>query len=189
MIVAPGGSGCGIQRFQPCSGLVDGEGQGFLELLLAWDRVGIFRVERPWFSLLRFSFVFLWCGAFRVGSRRLHGVEGGNSLAGVNSSREMGACAALGSTNSWSDTGCAQGPAWRRSSKGGVSGPAEDLRPVSEVEAGGNFSAGRRCTGSLPGRQPGAGTRQQRVGVDTPSLHLEVPDIEYVSPGRGLEIR
>ena len=32
-----------------------------------------------------------------------------------------------------------QGPTWRRGSKGGVSGPAEDLRPVSEVEAGVNF--------------------------------------------------
>ena len=38
--------------------------------------------------------------------------------------------------NSWSDTGRVQGPTGRRSSKGGVSGPAEDLRLVSEVEQG-----------------------------------------------------
>ena len=31
------------------------------------------------------------------------------------------------------------GPTWRRGSKGGGSGPAEDLRPVSEVEAGVSF--------------------------------------------------
>ena len=38
--------------------------------------------------------------------------------------------------NSWSDTGRVQGPAGRRSSKGGVSGPPEDLRPLSGVETG-----------------------------------------------------
>ena len=32
--------------------------------------------------------------------------------------------------------------------KGGVSGLAEALRPVSEVEAGGKFSAGRQCMGA-----------------------------------------
>ena len=86
-----------------------------------------------------------------------------------------------------------QGPTWRTGSKGGVSGPAEDLRPVSEVEAGVNFGpAGgvrRQVAGSLPRRQPGAGTRQQRVGVVTPSLHREVPGIQFVSPGHGLDIR
>ena len=64
-----------------------------------------------------------------------------------------------------------QGPTWRRGSKGGVSSPAEDLRPVSEVEAGVNFRlAGgirRQVAGSLPRKQPGTGTRQHRVGVDT----------------------
>ena len=44
-----------------------------------------------------------------------------------------------------------QGPTWRKGSKGGVSGPAEDLRPVSEVEAGVNF---RPAVGVLPGKQP-----------------------------------
>ena len=57
-----------------------------------------------------------------------------------------------------------QGPTGRKSTKGGVSGPAEDLLPVSEVEVGGKFSASRLCTGagcwSLTGRQPGTGTRR-----------------------------
>ena len=71
-----------------------------------------------------------------------------------------------------------QGPTRRKSSKGGVSGPAEDLRPVSEVEAGVNVrpSGGVRgqVAGSLPGRQPGTGTRQVTGGAVTPSLHPEV---------------
>ena len=37
--------------------------------------------------------------------------------------------------NSWSDTGRAKGPTGTRNTKGGVSGPAEDLRPVSKMEA------------------------------------------------------
>ena len=40
--------------------------------------------------------------------------------------------------NSWSDTVRLQGPTRRKGTKGGVSGPAKDLRPVSEVEAGVN---------------------------------------------------
>ena len=50
--------------------------------------------------------------------------------------------------NSWSDTGRVEGLTGRRGSKGGVSGPVEDLCPVSEVEAGVKCSAGQRCTGS-----------------------------------------
>ena len=77
--------------------------------------------------------------------------------------------------------------------KVGFSGPAEDLRPVSEVEAGVNFRpAGGvlgQVAGSLPRMQPGAGTRQHSVGVVTPSLHPEVPGIQFVSPGHGLDIR
>ena len=65
-----------------------------------------------------------------------------------------------------------QGPTWRRGSKGGVSSPAEDLRPVSEVEAGVSFRpAGgvrRQVAGSLPRRQPGAGTRQGWCGHTFP---------------------
>ena len=81
--------------------------------------------------------------------------------------------------NSWSDTGRVKGPTGTRSTKGGVSGPAEDLRPVPEVEAGVNFrqdgGVRRQVAGSLPGRQPGTGTRQVREGAVTPSLHPEVP--------------
>ena len=95
--------------------------------------------------------------------------------------------------NSWSDTVRVQGPTGTRRVKGGVSGPVEDLRPVSEVEAGVNFRpAGQvrgQVAGSLPRRQPGTGTRRVREGVVTPSLHPEVPGIQYVSPGRGLDIR
>ena len=77
--------------------------------------------------------------------------------------------------------------------KGGVSGPAEDVRPVAEVGTGVNFrpAGGVRgqVAGSLPRRQPGTGTRWHRVGVVTPSLHPEVPDTRFTSPGRGFGIR
>ena len=86
-----------------------------------------------------------------------------------------------------------QGPTGTRRVKGRISGPAEDLLPVSEVETGVNFrpAGGVRgqVAGSLPRKQPGTGTRRQRVGVDTPSLHPEVPGLQFVSPGHGLEIR
>ena len=95
--------------------------------------------------------------------------------------------------NSWSDTVRFQGPTGRKRVKGGVSGPAEDSRPVSEVEAGVNFrpAGGVRgqVAGSLPRRQPGTGTRQVKGSVVTPSLHPEVPGIQFVSPGYGLDIR
>ena len=67
------------------------------------------------------------------------------------------------------------------------------LGVLSEVETGVNFrpAIGVRgqVAGSLPRRQPGTGTSQQRVGVVTPSLHPEVPDTRLASPGRGLGIR
>ena len=94
--------------------------------------------------------------------------------------------------NSCSDTGGAQGPEERKRVKDGVTGPAEDLRPVSEVEAGVNFRpAGgvRQVVGSLPGRQPGTGTRRLRDGAVTLSLHPEVPSTQFASTGphdRGL---
>ena len=48
----------------------------------------------------------------------------------------------------------------RKGSKCGVSGPAEDLHPVSEVKAGVNFRPAGcvwgQVAGSLPGRQPNA---------------------------------
>ena len=95
--------------------------------------------------------------------------------------------------NSWSDTVRVHGPTGRRCTKGGVSSPAEDLLPVSEVEAGVNFrpAGGVRgqVAGSIPRRQPGTGTRRVREGAVTPSLHLEVPGVQFVSPGYGLDIR
>ena len=61
------------------------------------------------------------------------------------------------------------------------------------MEAGVNFrpagSVRGQVAGSLPGGQPGTGTRRAREGAVTPSLHPEVPDTQYVSPGRGLGIR
>ena len=111
----------------------------------------------------------------------------------VHARRTVTPMHALNANNSWSDTGRVKGPTGRRSSKGGVSGPAEDLRPVSEVEAGVNFrpAGGEReqVAGSLPRRQPGTGTRQVRGGAVTPSLHPEVPGLQFVSPGYGLDIR
>ena len=92
------------------------------------------------------------------------GVEGGLSRFLRVSVWEMGGGAAPGSTNSWSDTAHACCPTGSLCTKGGVSGPAEDLRPVSEVEAGANFRpAGgvrEQVAGSIPRRQPGKGTRQ-----------------------------
>ena len=89
--------------------------------------------------------------------------------------------------------GRVEGPTGRRRTKRGVSGPAEDLLPVSEVEAEAHFRlAGgvrRQVVGHIPGRQPGSGTRRVREGAVTPSLHPEVPDTQCVSPGRGLGIR
>ena len=57
----------------------------------------------------------------------------------VHARRTVTPMHALNAHNSWSDTGRVQGPTGKRRVKGGVSGPAEDLRPVSEVEAGVNF--------------------------------------------------
>ena len=61
------------------------------------------------------------------------------------------------------------------------------------MEAGVNFrpAGGVRgqVAGSLPRRQPGTGTRRVRGGAVTPSLHPEVPGIQFVSPGYGLDIR
>ena len=95
--------------------------------------------------------------------------------------------------NSWSDTVRLHGPTGTRRVKGGVSGPAEDLRPVSEVEAGVNFRPAGDVRGqvasSLPRRQPGTGARQGKGGVVTPSLHPEVLDSLSVSPGPGKRIR
>ena len=67
-----------------------------------------------------------------------------------------------GAHTSCSDTGRVKGPTCTRRVKGGVSGPAEDLRLVSEVEAGVNFrpAGGVRgqVAGPLPRRQSCTGT-------------------------------
>ena len=68
-------------------------------------------------------------------------------------------------SNSWSDTVRVKGPTGTRRVKGGVSRLAEDLRPCPRGGGSGKFSAGRlvvrgQVAGSLPGRQPGTGTRQ-----------------------------
>ena len=67
--------------------------------------------------------------------------------------------------NSTACTG--QRPTGRRGTKGGVSGRAEDLRPVSEVEAGVYFRAAGRGRWQVvvlaSGRRPGPGTRWSRV--------------------------
>ena len=47
----------------------------------------------------------------------------------------------------------------------------------------------RQVAGPLPGRQPGTGTRRVGEGAVTPSLHPEVPGIQFASPGYGLDIR
>ena len=52
-------------------------------------------------------------------------------------------------SNSWSDTVRVQGPTGTRRVKGGVSGPAEDLRPVSEVETRVNFLPASQAWGQV----------------------------------------
>ena len=80
----------------------------------------------------------------------------------VHARRTVTSMHALTAHNSWSDTGRVQGPTGTRRVKGGVSGPAEDLRPVSEVEAGVNY----RPAGGVRGLVAGS-----REGAVTPSLH------------------
>ena len=100
----------------------------------------------------------------------------------------------LACMNSWSDTVRSQGPTGRRCTKGGVSGPAEDLLPVSEVEAGVICRPGGGCTGAGCRFTSQGGNQAQvpgvtGVGAVTPSLHPEIPDTRFGSPGRGLDIR
>ena len=85
--------------------------------------------------------------------------------------------------NSRSDMVRSQGPTGRRCTKGGVSGPAEDLRPVPEVEAGVNFRPAGRVRRQVASSLPNKGS------VVTPSLHPEVPDSLFMSPGPGKRIR
>ena len=67
-------------------------------------------------------------------------------------------------SNSWSDTVRVKGPTGTRRVKGGASGPAEDLRPVSEVEAGVNFRPAGCVRGRLQVPFPG-GNQAQVPGV------------------------
>ena len=66
-------------------------------------------------------------------------VHARNTVAPMHVAHSSGGASGLlpvqRSTN-YSVGGGRLGPTGRRSAKGGVSGPAEDLRPVSEVEAG-----------------------------------------------------
>ena len=66
----------------------------------------------------------------------------------VHARRTVTSMHALNAHNSWSDTGGVQGPTGRRCTKGGVSGPAEDLRPCLRGGGRGKFSAGRPGTGA-----------------------------------------
>ena len=54
-----------------------------------------------------------------------------------------------------------QGPTWRRGSKGGASGLAEDLRSVSEVEAGVNIRPAGGERGQVAGPLPRKATRRR----------------------------
>ena len=94
-------------------------------------------------------------------------------------------------SNSWSDTVRVKGPTGRRCTKGGVSGPAEDLRPVSEVEAGVNFRPAGGVRGQVAGSQEATRHwyRTNKGSVVTPSFHPEVPGSLFVSPGPGERIR
>ena len=66
--------------------------------------------------------------------------------------------------------------------------------PVSEVEAGVNFRPAGVVRGQVAGSTSQETTRHRNQaghgeGVVTPSLHPEVPGIQFVSPGRGLDTR
>ena len=78
-------------------------------------------------------------------------------------------------STSYNLVGC-QGPTGRKGTKGQVSDLAEDLRPVSEVEAGVNFPPAGHARGQVAvfvsGRQPGPGSRWSRSGAVTPSRLL-----------------
>ena len=73
-----------------------------------------------------------------------------------------------------------QGPTGTRRVKGAVPGSAEDLLPVSEVEAGVDLQptgwVRRQVVGHFPGGQPGTGTGWSGGGAVTPFICPEVPD-------------
>ena len=79
-----------------------------------------------------------------------------------------------------------QGPTGTRRVKGEGSGPP-NICVLSQRRPAGSVRG--QVAGSIPRKQPSTGTRWIGVGVDTPSLHPEVLVIQFVSPGRGLDIR
>ena len=71
--------------------------------------------------------------------------------------------------------------------KGGFPVLAEDLRPVSEVEARVNLQLAGGVRGQVAGsRQPGTGTGEVRSHLPS---HPEVLGAQFASPARGLGIR
>ena len=92
--------------------------------------------------------------------------EVGTSMHGCNSGGTGGLLPVKRSTsyclgNSWSDTFWVQGPAGTKRVKGGVSGPAEDLRPAAEVAAGVNFRPAGSVRGQVAGSLPRKATRHK----------------------------
>ena len=63
-------------------------------------------------------------------------------------------------STSYNLAGCRQGSTRRKGTEGGVSGLAEDLRPVSEVEAGVNFRPAGCALGQVAGSLPGSNQAQ-----------------------------
>ena len=107
----------------------------------------------------------------------LHGAHNSGSTGGLLSvQRSTSYCL----DNSRSDTVRVQGPTGAKKVKVGVSSPAEDFLPVSEVEAKVNFrrvgGVRRQVAGSLPGRQPGTAVTPSltRRFLTPDSRHLDV---------------
>ena len=127
----------------------------------------------------------------RVRMLRLRLDVGKGLLACTRNSRGSGGLLPVCKAISYNMDG-RQSPTCRKRVKGGVSGP-EDMRPVSEVEAGVNFRPAGIARGQVgedsPERRPGPGSRKAREVAVTPSLHPEVPGTQYAPPGRGLGIR
>ena len=94
--------------------------------------------------------------------------------------------------NSWSNLVRLQGPTGRRRVKGGVSGPGEDVRPVSEVGGRGECSA--RLQVHFPGGQPGKGKflahlPSTQIFLTPDSRHLDVDRAAGTQAINGLEQR
>ena len=82
----------------------------------------------------------------------MHALTAHNSWSDtVRNSRCTGGLLPVCKSTSYNLEVVSQGPTGRRCTKGGVSRPAEDLRPVSEVEAGVNFRPAGRVRGQVAG--------------------------------------